>query len=70
MKTATQQIGIPHRYGEGWLVPSQTTPGVQYHVNGDATQCECKGFAYRRVCAHLRMVMEAKALIEEMLGDA
>lgn len=70
MKTATQLIRIPHRHGNEWLVPSQTTPGVQYHVNGDATQCECKGFAYRRACVHLRLVLEAKKLIEEMLGDA
>jgi hypothetical protein len=69
MKTATQ-VGTPHRYGTGWLVPSQRESGVQYYVNADATRCTCKGFSYRRVCAHLRMVIEAKALIEEMLGDA
>ena len=69
--TATQQVGIPHRYGEGWLVPSSTTAGVQYYVNADATRCTCKAFSYRGgTCKHLRIVIEAKALVEEMLGDA
>jgi hypothetical protein len=68
MKTATtQQVGTPHRYGEGWLVPSQTTPGVQYYVNADVTRCTCKGFSYRGVCAHLRTVLAAQQLIEEIL---
>ena len=70
MKTATKGLSTPHRYGEGWLVPSQTTPGVQYFVDANATRCTCTGFSYRGVCAHLRMVIEAKALVEEMLGDA
>jgi hypothetical protein len=67
MATATQPIGTPHRYGEGWLVPSQTTAGVQYFVNADVTRCSCKGFSYRGVCAHLRMVLAAQQLIEEIL---
>jgi hypothetical protein len=70
MKTATPQVGIPHRYGEGGLVPSQTTAGVQYYVNGDGTRCSCKGFSYRGACVHLRIVLKAKDLIEEILGDA
>ena len=70
MKTATKtatQSGAPHHYGEGWLVPSQTTAGVQYFVNADVTRCSCKGFSYRGVCAHLRMVLAAQQLIEEIL---
>jgi hypothetical protein len=43
---------------------------VQYFVNADASRCTCKGFSYRGACAHLRMVGEAKVLIEELLGDA
>jgi hypothetical protein len=70
MATATKTRSTPHRYGNGWLVPSQREAGVQYYVNADATRCSCKGFSYRGVCAHLRIVIEAKALIEEMLGDA
>ena len=70
MATATRVLGTPHRYGTGWLVPSSTTAGVQYFVSADATRCTCKGFAYRGACAHLRMVIEAQHLIEEMLGDA
>jgi hypothetical protein len=35
-----------------------------------ATRCGCKGFSYRGTCRHLRIVLEAKDLIEEMLGDA
>jgi hypothetical protein len=50
--------------------PSQTTDGVQYFVNADVTRCTCKGFAYRGACTHLRMISEAKALIEGMLEDA
>lgn len=72
MKTATKtatQIRTPHHYGAGWLVPSQTRPGVQYHVTGDAARCTCTGFAYRGACKHLRIVLEAKVLIEEMLRD-
>jgi hypothetical protein len=69
MATASQPIGSPHRYGEGWLVPSQTTPGVQYHVSGDATHCTCKAFAYRGACKHLRIVLEANDLIAEILGE-
>jgi hypothetical protein len=68
--TATRTTSTPHRYGEGWLVPSQTTAGVQYYVDADATRCTCKGFSYRGACSHLRIVLEAKDLIEEMLGDA
>jgi hypothetical protein len=41
--------------------------GVQYFVNADATRCSCKGFSYRGVCAHLRMVLAAQQLIEEIL---
>ena len=70
MKTATPQRSTPHRYGNGWLVPSQREAGVRYYVNAEATRCSCKGFSYRGACKHLRMVSEAKALIEEMLGDA
>ena len=70
MATATRTLSAPHRYGNGWLVPSQSTPGVQYYVNADATRCTCKGFSYVGACRHLRIVLEAKALIEEMLGDA
>jgi hypothetical protein len=66
---AVTQSGAPHRYGAGWLVPSQTTPGTHYYVNGDATRCTCKAFAYRGACKHLRVVLEANALIEEILGD-
>jgi hypothetical protein len=66
MKTATQ-VGTPHRYGEGWLVPSETTAGVQYFVNANATRCTCRGFSYRRVCTHLRTVRAAQQLIEEIL---
>ncbi|MDQ3830379.1 MAG: SWIM zinc finger family protein [Candidatus Tectomicrobia bacterium] len=70
MKTATKGLSTPHRFSNGWLVPSRSTPGVQYFVNADATRCTCKGFAYRGACKHLRIVLEAKVLIEEMLGDA
>jgi hypothetical protein len=71
MKTATQPIGSPPRYGAGWLVPSQTRRGVQYYVNAAVTRCTCKAFAYRGgTCKHLRVVLEANALIEEVLGDA
>jgi SWIM zinc finger len=70
MSTATKTISSPHRYGNGWLVPSRSEPGVQYYVNGDVTRCSCKGFSYRGLCAHLGMVVEAMQLIEEMLGDA
>jgi hypothetical protein len=71
MTTATQQAGTPHRYGTGWLVPSQSDPGTRYFVNADATRCTCKAFSYRGgTCRHLRIVLEARALIEEMLGDA
>jgi hypothetical protein len=66
MKTA-QQVGTPHRYGTGWLVPSQSDPGARYFVNADATRCSCKGFSYRRVCSHLRIVCEAQQLIGEIL---
>jgi hypothetical protein len=69
MATATQPIGTPHRYGNGWLVPSATTAGVRYYVNGDATRCSCTGFAYRGMCRHLKIVGEAQRLIEELLGD-
>jgi hypothetical protein len=68
---ATKHLSIPHRHGTGWLVPSQSHPGMQYFVNADATRCTCKGFAYRGgTCRHLGIVLEAKDLIEEMLGDA
>ncbi len=70
MSAATKMVGSPHRYGTGWLVPSRSEAGVQYYVNADATRCSCKGFSYRGACAHLRMVLEANDLIEEMLGDA
>jgi hypothetical protein len=65
----TTQNGTPHRYGTGWLVPSQTTAGVRYYVNADATRCTCRGFAYRGTCAHLRTVLAAQQLIGEMLGN-
>jgi hypothetical protein len=68
MATATRTLGTPHHYGTGWLVPSQSTPGVQYYVNAEATRCSCKEFSYRGACRHLRIVLEANALIEEMLG--
>ena len=71
MATATRTISRPHRYGKGWLVPSQTSPGVEYFVNADVTRCTCKAFSYRGgTCRHLRIVIEANDLIEEMLGDA
>jgi SWIM zinc finger len=71
MSTSTQQLSIPHRYRTGWLIPSQSHPGTQYFVNADATRCTCKSFSYRGgTCKHLRIVLEAKDLIEEMLGDA
>jgi hypothetical protein len=73
MKTATKtarKIGTPHRYGTGWLVPSQSQPGTRYYVNADATRCSCRGFSYRGHCAHLRMVVEAQRLIEEILDEA
>jgi hypothetical protein len=71
MKTATQQRSAPHRYGTGWLVPSATTAGVQYFVNADATRCTCKAFSYRGgTCRHIRIVIDSKLLIGEMLGDA
>jgi hypothetical protein len=63
------QVGAPHRYGTGWLVPSATTEGVQYYVNADATRCTCKGFSYRGACSHLRIVIEANDLIAEILGE-
>jgi hypothetical protein len=70
MKMATQQVGTPHRYGTGWLVPSGSLPNVHYFVNADVTRCTCKAFSYRGgACRHLRIVLEAKDLIEEMLGD-
>ncbi len=70
MATATQQRGTPHRYGTGWLVPSQREAGVQYFVNADATRCSCKGFSYRGACRHLGMVIEAQHLIGEILDEA
>ena len=70
MKAATKGLSIPHRYGTGWLVPSATTEGVQYYVNADATRCTCKAFSYRGgTCRHIRIVIDSKVLIEEMLGD-
>jgi hypothetical protein len=70
MATLTKPLSTPHRYGTGWLVPSRSEAGVQYYVNGDATRCCCKGYSYRGTCVHLRVVIEAMQLIEEMLGDA
>jgi hypothetical protein len=70
MAAATRALSTPHRYGNGWLVPSGTTEGMQYFVNADATRCSCRGFSYRGTCRHLRIVIEAKDLIGEMLGDA
>jgi hypothetical protein len=70
MATATRTLSMPHRYGNGWLVPSGTTAGVQYFVNADVTRCSCKGFSYRGTCRHLGMVIEAQHLIGEILGDA
>ncbi len=70
MATATKPISSPHRYGTGWLVPSRSLPNTHYFVNADATRCTCKGFSYVGTCRHLRIVLEAKDLIEEMLGDA
>jgi hypothetical protein len=68
--TATQQVGTPHRYGEGWLVPSQSTPNVHYFVNADLTRCTCKAFSYRGgTCKHLRIVAEAMRLIGEILDE-
>jgi hypothetical protein len=69
MKTATQHSRTPHRHGAGWLVPSQSHPGTQYFVNADATRCTCRGFSYRGVCAHLRVVIEATRLVESMLDE-
>jgi hypothetical protein len=67
MAIATKSINAPHRYGTGWLVLSQSQAGVQYLVNAEATRCSCKGFAYRGACVHLRIVLEAQRLIEEIL---
>jgi hypothetical protein len=69
MATATPQRSIPHRYGNGWLVPSQREAGVQYYVNAEATRCTCKGFSYRGACAHLRTVLAVQRLIEEILDE-
>jgi hypothetical protein len=69
MATATQHIATPHRYGEGWLIPSRSRPGVAYYINADVTRCTCKGFAYRRHCAHLAVALAAQHLIGEMLGE-
>ncbi len=70
MKTATQPRSTPHRYGNGWLVPSSSDPGTRYYVNADATRCTCKAFSYRGgTCRHIRIVIDSKLLIGEMLGD-
>jgi hypothetical protein len=67
MAHTTQHSRTPHRHGTGWLVPSQSQPGTQYFVNADGTRCGCRGFSYRGVCAHLRVVIEASRLVEMML---
>jgi hypothetical protein len=69
MKLATQQVGIPHRYGTGWLVPSQSDPGTRYFVNADATRCSCRGYSFRGACVHLRIAAEAMRLIGEILDE-
>jgi SWIM zinc finger len=60
--TATQQVGIPHRYGEGWLVPSSRGDQrylVQQHRFG--WSCQCAHFAYRGhrsgTCKHIGAVL-------------
>ncbi len=69
MATATKPISSPHRYGTGWLVPSRSQPGTHYFVSGDLTRCSCRGHSYRGTCRHTRIVLDSKALIEEVLGD-
>ncbi len=34
-----------------YAVPSQTQPG-KFHLT-DGQTCDCKGFSYRRTCAHV-----------------
>jgi hypothetical protein len=60
--TSTQQVGMPQRYGEGWLVPSTSGQGmyqVQQHRFG--WSCQCADFAYRGrrsgTCKHIGAVL-------------
>jgi hypothetical protein len=69
MAHATMQVGVPHRHGAGWQVPS-STGGQQYLVQQHRLgwSCQCADHAYRgrggRLCKHIRRVI-ALLLSEE-----
>lgn len=41
-------------------VSSSTQKGVKYTVDLDQMTCECKGFEYRRMCRHLKLLEHLK----------
>jgi hypothetical protein len=41
-------------------VKSRTQRGVKYIVDLENVTCECKGFQYRRMCNHLKMLEKFK----------
>lgn len=41
-------------------VPSSTQKSVKYVVDIEQMTCNCKGFEYRRMCRHLKMLEHLK----------
>jgi hypothetical protein len=56
MVTATTQVSTPQRHGAGWLVPSRTTEGTFYFVDGAKQRCTCPANHWRGRCWHLDAV--------------
>ena len=40
-----------------YQVPSRSVPGEMHYVRLNPASCDCKGFTYRGVCAHVLSVI-------------
>jgi hypothetical protein len=65
MEAATQQIGEPVRYGDGWKVPSSSGPGVHFVRLTPHWRCTWSAwiFGHGTPCKHLLAVK--KLLVKE-----